>query len=97
MWSKTVEETIGLVASGDVTEGSLDYDLDYSDPARDGMDVMDWLHGAARRGLEIPVVHFHTANPVGGAMFADSWRDLESRHGLPWMDTKRLRARLIAI
>jgi len=96
-WARTVDEAIHMLGAGDVAEISLDYDLDYSDPGRDGMEVMEWLLEAADDGLEMPVVHFHTANPCGGALFADAWRELEGQHGLGWTDTHRLRMRLIAL
>lgn len=96
-WTTTVDETVDLLEAGKVTEVSLDHDLDYTDPGRDGMEVMDWIHRATAAGRQMPVVHFHTANPVGGARFANSWRDLERRNGLWWANTASLRERLKAI
>lgn len=85
MWTRTVDQTLRRIAQGGVTEVSLDYDLDATDPGKTGMDVMQALLEAAAAGFATPVIHFHTANPMGASRFALAWRGLEAQHGLPWM------------
>jgi hypothetical protein len=71
----TVAQTIAAIAQGGITDVSLDYDLDYTDPGHKGIEVMYWLLHAGYR----PTVHIHTANPMGGAKMAVMTRRLEGR------------------
>jgi len=70
VWVKTVDEMVRRLRRGGVTEVSLDHDLDYTDPGRNGTEVAVWLYRAAIEGQEIPVVHVHTANRLAGAQMA---------------------------
>lgn len=73
-WTRTytVDETIEALRSGKVTQLSLDYDLDYTDPGRKGLEVLTWIariHGADP-SYPLPRLHIHTANPDGAALMA---------------------------
>jgi len=79
-WSKTVQDAIGKLQTGQFTEVSLDYDLDHTDGRRKGTEVMQWLSQAVIEGqVPMPLIHVHTANPVGASQFAWLWRSLEER------------------
>jgi len=82
-WSKTVEDAVSKLGAGEVTEVSLDYDLDETDGHRKGTEVMQWLSMAIVDGrIPLPIIHFHSANPLGSARFAWLWRELEEQlHG----------------
>lgn len=79
VWAKTCAEALSVLSAGRVAEVSLDYDLDATDPGRDGMDVMRAVVRDAERSGRAPAIHFHTANPVGAAKFSWAWRKLEKR------------------
>lgn len=83
-WTRTntVRETIDLLRTGQVTEISLDYDLDATDPKHKGSDVLDWLEDRLRSGrIAAPVIHLHTINPFGAATMAWTLHRMERRHG----------------
>ena len=65
-WVRTYwpEQTIALLATGAVTELSLDHDL--GDDARGtGYDVLLWIERAvAERGFVAPRLRVHSANPA---------------------------------
>lgn len=86
VWTKTVPQTIKALESGRVTDLSLDYDLDVTDPKRKGIEVLHWLEEALASGQveRMPPVHWHTANPLGSVRFTMSWRRLEQANGYPW-------------
>jgi hypothetical protein len=72
---RTPEEAIELLRSGEVDEISLDHDLGLTTPEseRTGYDVLAWLEEAIGFGTwehPVPVIHVHSANPVG-------WRRME--------------------
>ena len=81
VWTKTVQETRERIERGDVAEVSLDYDLDLTDPNHKGSEIAAWLRRQAMRGVEIPVVHVHTANPHGGALMAQMRQASEGETG----------------
>lgn len=70
--TKTVDDTIRLIARGDAREVSLDYDLDETDGRRKGVEVLEWISENVDSGrmLRVPVLHVHTANPYGGHLMA---------------------------
>jgi hypothetical protein len=58
------EEAIALLATGGVTELSLDHDLG-DDRRGTGYDVIVWIERAvAEDGFQPPVIHVHSANPA---------------------------------
>ncbi len=79
MWVKTVDEAIETIKEVPVAEVSLDYDLDHTDGERKGIEVMYWLGRAYEAGdlQTLPVIHVHTANPLGGRDMALMWRAME--------------------
>lgn len=83
-WATTVDSTIQTLREHDVYEISLDYDLDYTDGQRKGDEVLKWLAMMVDQLDPFPVIHFHTANPQGGAKFAAIWQSIEARWGIPW-------------
>lgn len=62
-----------------MSEVSLDYDLDDTDPEHNGLEVLQWIARAADLGIEPPAIHFHSANPWGSARMSWAWRQLEKR------------------
>lgn len=76
----TVDETIALIRSGRAVELSLDYDLDYTDGKRKGVEVLHWLLNEVEQGRirDYPVLHIHTANPRGGYVMAEMVRAIEA-------------------
>lgn len=84
-WVATVDGAIAGLRLGGVTEISLDYDLDYTDGDRKGLEVMEWIERNVKALKPFPVIHWHTANPRGGQEFARVWRRIEMRHGIPWL------------
>ena len=95
VWVKTVDDTIRRIELGGVTEVSLDHDLDYSDPQRTGSEVADYIRRRALAGQEIPVVHVHTANPIGGAQMALSRQRSEHETGTWERAVSRIRRRVL--
>lgn len=79
--TRTVQETIERIERGDVAEVSLDHDLELTDPYRKGADVADWIRLRAAQGHPVPVVHVHTANPIGGARMAATRQASEAETG----------------
>jgi len=62
---KTAQEAIDLLITNDVAEISLDHDLGEEENGT-GYDVITWLEEAVyERNFKPPVIHIHTANPVG--------------------------------
>lgn len=64
-WTRTytVQETISLLKSGQVTHLSLDHDLGTPE---DGNDVLIWLEEeVAIRNFKPPEIVIHSANPAG--------------------------------
>jgi hypothetical protein len=70
-------ETIAALQNKPVAEISLDYDLDYTDGDNKGLQVMDWMLWAVQRGWHPPVIHIHSANPLGAAQMVNVWREIE--------------------
>lgn len=65
-WSlaRTVAEAIELLAQGDVTELSLDYDL--GGTAATGLDVLEWLQAALSSGrVRMPCISAHSGSVLG--------------------------------
>jgi hypothetical protein len=68
--TQTPEETIELLATGEVTELSLDHDLGLDTPEaeRTGYTVLAWLEreiGEGRWTFPLPGFTIHSANPPG--------------------------------
>lgn len=64
----TVEETIELIKSGNVTDLSLDNDL--GEGLKEGYKVLDWLEEQVYADPTFPVpqnISIHSANPVARA------------------------------
>lgn len=59
---KSAEMAISLMKKGVVDEISLDHDLGRK---KTGYDVLLWVEQEMRKGFIPPVIHIHTANPVG--------------------------------
>jgi len=64
-WAKTADEAIRILATGTVTEISLDHDLGEDDNGT-GYDVAAWIEEGAYFGT-LPILRWsiHSANPVG--------------------------------
>lgn len=88
-WTRTttVRETLDLLRNKEISEISLDYDLDATDGRHKGDEVLDWIARKLQSGQPVPVVHVHSANPYGAASM--SWRinRLEQQVGRqqPWV------------
>ena len=69
LWLRKVDEVIKTLENHPVEDLSLDYDLDFSDPGRYGVEVLAWIH---QRGPDAPrpAIHIHSANPFGAAWMA---------------------------
>ncbi|HEX5582349.1 cyclic-phosphate processing receiver domain-containing protein [Gaiella sp.] len=68
--TRSPEETIALLETGEVTELSLDHDLGLDTPERErtGYTVLAWLEreiGEGRWRFELPRIAIHSANPPG--------------------------------
>ena len=68
--TRTPEETIALLQTGEVTRISLDHDLalDTQEFERTGYTVLLWLEreiGEGRWCLPLPLIEIHSANPPG--------------------------------
>jgi hypothetical protein len=68
--TRTPEETIALLRSGEVTALSLDHDLGLDTPERErtGYSVLVWLEteiGEGRWRFQLPQITIHGANPLG--------------------------------
>ena len=68
--TRTPEETIALLQTGEVTRISLDYDLalDTEEFERTGYTVLLWLEreiGEGRWRFPLPQIEIHSANPPG--------------------------------
>ena len=68
--TRTPEETIGLLQTGEVTDLSLDHDLglDTEESERTGYSVLTWLEAEVAHGRwrsPLPTITIHSANPVG--------------------------------
>ncbi len=93
-WTKSIRDTTALLRTGQVTELSLDFDLDGSDPGHKGDEVLDWLkHALRRREIPAPVIHLHSANPYGAALMTWKLKRLESAHGHQPISVGRLLVR----
>lgn len=77
-WLRTVDETVHMLAQGNVEELSLDYHLTHSDPDRYGVEVLNHLYNLGR-SEELPVVHIHSSNPFGAAHLSLVLRAIEGR------------------
>ena len=68
--TRTPEQTISLLRSGNVTALSLDHDLglDTRESERSGYSVLLWLEreiGEGRWRSRLPEIEIHSANPAG--------------------------------
>lgn len=66
VWCITPGDVIRLLATGDVTDLSLDNDLGLEDPNEVGELVVRWLEEKVfnNRSFKVPNINIHTANPT---------------------------------
>lgn len=61
--TKTVQETLTLLKTCEVTHLSLDHDLGSLDET--GYDVVKWIETVVVFGFVPPIITVHSSNPVG--------------------------------
>ncbi|HHO58528.1 MAG TPA: hypothetical protein ENJ85_05070 [Oceanithermus profundus] len=93
-WITDVESALQTLRHSDVSEVSLDYDLEDTDPGRTGAEVIAWVWNTGGSELhgEMPIWHSHSTNPFGAAVFAMFLRALE---GGPEPSPEQLHADLL--
>ncbi len=67
-WAKTYHEAIARLQEKAYTELSLDHDLGCFEDGREytGYDILVWLEARQAAGEPVPpLIHVHSANPVG--------------------------------
>jgi hypothetical protein len=66
-WVKSAHECIELLASAEVEEVSLDYDLGDPDEVGTGYDVLLWVEERAAKDDQFlpPLIHIHSSNVPG--------------------------------
>jgi len=82
---RSAKEAIGLLDLAVVDEISLDHDLGDIAVYGTGYDVACHIEEMAVRGTKPPIVHLHTANPVGRKAMAmameSAWKRWEETNG----------------
>ena len=77
-WAHTNAEAERLLARGDVSEVSLDYDM--QSPHATGLELVRWMGGHASRMP--PRVEVHSLNPYGARMLRNALRQVRHRHAI---------------
>jgi hypothetical protein len=77
-WARTNSEAQRLLASGDVSEVSLDYDM--QSPHDTGLGLVRWM--GAHPSRMPPKVEVHSLNPYGARMLRNALRQVRHRHAI---------------
>lgn len=78
--ARTVDEALAWLATGQVTEVSLDHDLGEAE-AGTGYDVLLWIEQAvAERDYVPPAIRIHTSNPAARPRMQAAVRSIQRLH-----------------